>query len=364
MIFLDYASTSPLREEVLQEMLPYFRERYANPDSVHALGREAALAVTRARDMIAEHLGVSAGEVYFTSGGTEADNWAVRNLGYGHALVSSIEHAAVLSAAPLRAGGASFFPVEPSGVVSPEKISENLKEETGLICLMKVNNETGCIQPVEETAKICKERNILLFSDCVQAATTQDLKHVLKFADAISLSAHKIGGPKGVGALIVKKGTPLKALIAGGEQERGLRGGTLNVPGIVGFAHALKLAQEEKEFFSKETLALRELFEGKLKERLGEEVSIDGENRVPNITHVTFLRGGGEILQLLDLNGVAASGGAACSAHAALPSHVLTAMGRTEETARRGVRFSFGKETTKEEILKTVEIIARLSMSS
>lgn len=357
MIYLDYAATSPLRGEVLQKMMPYLSGNFGNPDSLHSFGREAAYAVTKARDTIAQILGVNAGEVYFTSGGTEADNWAVRNLGKGSALVSPIEHAAVLSAVPMREDGFSLFGANPSGVLSPEKIEQTLTDQTGIVCVMAVNNETGCIQPIKEISALCKRRGVYLFCDCVQAASTQDLKEILRYADAISLSAHKIGGPKGTGALIVKKGVPLKCLIAGGEQERNLRGGTLNVAGIVGFAEALALAQGGREGFCRHAEELRTLFEAELKNALGNEVTIDGENRAPNISHVTFSKGGEAFLNLLDLKGVAASGGAACSAHAALPSHVLMTMGRSAEEAKRGVRFSFGAGTTKEEVLLAAKVV-------
>ena len=357
MFYLDYAATSPLRGEVLQKMMPYLQGNFGNPDSLHSFGRETAYAVTRARDKIAQLLGVHPSEVYFTSGGTEADNWAVRNLGKGSALVSPIEHAAVLSAAPLREDGFSLLEAEPSGAVSPSKIEQALTENTGLVCVMAVNNETGCIQPIKEISALCKSRGAYLFCDCVQAACTQDLREILRYADAISISAHKIGGPKGMGALIVRKGVPLKALIAGGEQERGLRGGTLNVAGIVGFAEALELAQNGREEFCRHAEELRTLFEGELMKRLEAEVKIDGENRAPNISHITFSKGGEAYLNLLDLKGVAASGGAACSAHAALPSHVLMAMGRSADEAKRGIRFSFGPETTKEEVLAAAKVV-------
>lgn len=349
-VYLDYAATAPVRREVLDVMLPLLRENFGNPDSLHAFGRRAAYLVAEARAKVAELCGVSAGEVFFTSGGTEADNWAARCLGERGVLVSAVEHAAVLSSAPMRAGGCRVFPVRENGVCAAEDIERLLDETVGLVCLMAVNNETGCMQDLETVAKLCKTRSVLLFSDCVQAACSQDLKNILRHADAISLSAHKLGGPKGTGALIVKKGAKLSPLLAGGEQERGLRGGTLNVAGVVGFAKALELAQGEREEFSAHTRALRDLFEGILRQNLQNAVRFDGENRAPNISHVTFSRGGETFLNRLDLMGVAASGGAACSAHASLPSHVLLAMGRSEEEARRGVRFSFGRETAEEEV--------------
>ena len=351
-VYLDYAATTPLKPEVLEAMLPVLKEDFGNPDSLHAYGRKGAEYVMRARDEIASLLGVLPAEVYFTSGGTEADNWAVRCMGEGNVLISAIEHAAALSAAPLRGSGKyRTLPVDSDGILSMTDLDGTMSEEIGLICAMAVNNETGCIQPIEELAAFAHGRGTYLFSDCVQAVCSQDMKKLAAVADGISLSAHKIGGPKGVGALIVKKGVPIKPLIAGGEQERSLRGGTLNVAGIVGFARALKITLAEREIFCAHTGRLRDLFEGKLRSALGHGMRVDGENRASNISHVTFERGGEALLNLLDLKGVAASGGAACSAHAALPSHVMLAMGRTAQEAKKGVRFSFGLETTEEDAL-------------
>lgn len=360
MIYLDYAATAPLKREVFDAMLPYLGPKFGNPDSTHAFGREAAYAVTVARDKVAEILGVSAQEIYFTSGGTESDNWAVRNLGGKSALLSPIEHRAALSAAELREGGFRLSPVGRDGIVGAEQIESFLDDNTGLVCVMSVNNETGAIQPIKEISQICGRRKIPLFCDCVQAALSQDLKALCAQADAISLSGHKLGAMKGVGALMVKKGIPLRPLIAGGEQERGLRGGTLNVAAIVGFAKALELAQQGREEFCARTQRLSELFREKIFSALHDDVRQDGEVRAPNLLHLTFRCAGRSFLQSLDLNGVAASGGAACSAQSELPSHVLLAMGRTEEEALRGVRFSFGAETTEEEVLRAAQTVIRL----
>ncbi len=356
-IYLDYAATAPLRGEALEAMMPYLKETFGNPDSLHAAGRAAARAVTDARDKIAETLGVKPREVYFTSGGTEADNWAVRLLGRGEAVLSPIEHAAVLSAAPLREGGYARSEAGEDGAVTAEQIGRAMTERTGLVCAMSVNNETGCIQPVREIAALAHAHGALFFSDCVQAACTLDLKDVLRFADAISLSAHKAGGPKGVGALIVREGTQLWPLIAGGEQERGLRGGTVNVAGAVGFACALALAQAEREAFCARTGRLRDLFEGRILSALGEDVRVNGDRRAPNISNLSFRGASEALLSRLDLAGIEASGGAACSAHAALPSHVLLAMGRSEAEARRTVRFSFGRETSEENVLLAADAV-------
>lgn len=362
MIYLDYAATSPLREEALEAMLPYFKEEFGNPDSLHACGRRAAAALQRARDAIAAALGVQPSEVYFTSGGTEADNWAARGIARGGAaeklLVSPVEHAAVLSAVSLRREHV-VCRVGEDGVVSPDHVRDLLAASGGvsLVGVMAVNNETGCVQPVAELAAAAHAAGAYFFSDCVQAASSCDLKELARHADALALSAHKVGGPKGVGALVVKKGVPIAPLIAGGEQERGLRGGTSNVAGAVGFARALSLAQAEREAYIRHTGSLRDAFEQRILAELGSEVRADGARRVPNISHLTFARGGTAFLNVLDLAGVACSGGAACSSHSAQPSHVLMAMGRSAEEALRGVRFSFGRETTAEEAARAADIV-------
>ncbi len=349
-VYLDYAATTPLDERVLEKMLPLLKGNFGNPDSLHSFGRNAAYAVTQARDTVARVLGVQPNEVYFTSGGTEADNWAVRSLALGKQIViSDIEHQAVLSAAQIRSDF-HLAHVNEDGTVTAKAVEGAIGENMGLVCVMAVNNETGCIQPLEEISALCKERGILLFSDCVQAATSQDLRRICALCDSISLSGHKVYGPKGVGVLVVKKGVKLSPLIAGGEQERGLRGGTLNPAAIVGFAAALEAAQSGREAFCAHTKRLREIFEEKICSALGDSVKKDGENRASNISHLTFARGGEAFLNKLDLSGVACSGGAACSAHASLPSHVMLAMGRSEEQAKRGVRFSFGRNTTEEEV--------------
>ncbi len=347
--YLDYAATTPVDPEVLEKTLPCLTENFGNPDSLHAYGRTAAYALSEARDRVAHTLGVRPSEIYFTSGGTEADNWAVRMLGGGRVCVSAVEHRAVLAAAELCEGGMSVLPVLPSGIADVSALG-GLPSDTGMVCVMAVNNETGCVQPIGEISEYCRARGILFFSDCVQAAGSCDLKETAKVCDAFSLSAHKIYGLKGTGALVVKKGVKLRPFVAGGEQERGLRGGTPNVAGIVAFSYALEKVQELREEFYRRASALKKAFTDRIAP-LGDRVRIDGENTVPQILHVTPARGGTELLNRLDLCGIACAGGAACSAHSALPSHVMLAMGRGEEEAKRGIRFSFGRETTEAEVL-------------
>ena len=360
MIYLDYAATTPMRREAVEAMTPLLRENFGNPDSLHAYGRRAAACLQEARDAVAAALGVSPSEVYFTSGGTEADNWAALGMGgEGKALLSPIEHAAML--APLARGGRAYAMcgVGADGVVTAEHVRVALlrNADTALVAVMAVNNETGCVQPVEALAAAAHERGAYFFCDCVQAASSCDLKARAAVCDGLSLSAHKIGGAKGVGALVVKRGVPLAPLLTGGEQERGLRGGTSNTAGAAAFARALTLAQEERVAFVRHTGSLRDAFEQRIFAALGGEVRADGVCRVSNLSHLTFAQGGTAFLQALDLAGVACSGGAACSAHSAKPSHVLMAMGRREEEAMRGVRFSFGRETTAAEAERAAETV-------
>lgn len=361
-VYLDYAATSPLRAEVLERMLPLLKENFGNPDSLHAFGRKAAYLVGEARDRIAETLGVKPKEVYFTSGGTEADNWAVRCLAAGELFaVSAIEHAAVLFSAKLR-GEHALLSCDQEGRVPLQAVEEALKRGAKLVALMAVNNETGVLQPVQEAAELCHKYGALLFADCVQAGRSCDLKALAAASDAVALSAHKLGGPKGTGLLWVRNGVRIPPLIAGGEQERSLRGGTLNAAGIVGMAEALVLAQSEREAFISHTKQLRDAFEAHILSALNGEARIDGgeAERAPNLSHITFAGGGEWLIGALDLRGVACSGGAACSAHAALPSHVMLAMGRSEEEAKRGVRFSFGAETTIEEARYAAQMVVEL----
>ena len=361
MIYLDYAATTPLRSEALEAMLPYLREDFGNPDSLHMLGRRAALALQDARDTIAAILGVKSAEVYFTAGGTEADNWAVRctKAAERGIVVSAIEHHAVLEAAQLasREGRTvRYLSVGREGAVSPEALAD-ISGDAGLVGVMAVNNETGVMQPVAQLAAAAHARGALFFSDCVQAACSCELKPLAAVCDLLSLSAHKVGGPKGVGVLVIKKGVRMSPLIAGGEQERGLRGGTVNVAGAVGFAKALALSVREREDFVRHTQAMRARFEARVVEKLGDAVTVDGGRRAPNISHLTFAGGGPALLGRMDLKGLACSAGAACAAHSTLPSHVMTAMGKSADEARAGLRFSFGLQTTETEALAAAEIV-------
>ncbi len=374
LIYFDYAATTSLDSEVLEKMLPYYKENYGNADSLHAFGRKAQTAVDYARDKVAELIGAKPSEIYFTSGGTESDNWAVlggayacKKRGKTHVLASAIEHHAVLSAME-RLGKEGFeieyIPVNQAGRVEVGEVEKRLKENTGLVVVMKANNETGAIQPVEEIAELCKKRGILCFSDCVQYVPHRNLDVTALGADMVAISAHKFHGPKGCGVLYIRKGVGIEKLVAGGEQERGMRGGTLNVPAVVGLAHALELCYKNNAEREERISALRKKFLDKVLALDG--VSLNGgfSKCEDGLSSVINLRFDGventSFLYNMDLNGIAVASGSACASASLKPSHVLTAMGLTEEQAKSSIRFSIGKDTTDEEIEYVAEKVKEI----
>ena len=365
-IYLDHAATTPVDERVIEKMLPYFGERFGNPHSPHAFGRCAAAAIDAARDEIASLLGARSSEIYFTSGGTEADNWAVRGSvrasGKKHFVVGATEHHAVLEAAELlKEEGCelSLAPVDEYGAADLAALKGLLRQDTALVAVMAANNEVGTVQPLAEAAAAAHGCGALFFTDAVQAAGALELNVNEIGCDLLSLSSHKFYGPKGAGALYVRTGTPLAKLIAGGQQERGLRGGTLNVPAIVGMAEAFRLACKERQERTAQIRAARDAFVQEILQTIpGVRYNGHPQQRLPGNAHFTFEGVAGDaLLAALDLAGVAASGGAACSSGSAKPSHVLLAMGRTEREARAGVRFTFGKNTSEEEALRAAQIV-------
>ncbi|MBE7088509.1 MAG: cysteine desulfurase [Clostridiales bacterium] len=359
MIYLDYAATTPLDEEVLKKMFPYLTKIYGNSSSQHGVGRQASNALFSARDRVANILGCRSDEVYFTSGGTEADNWAIKgvcqaNQGNGkHIVLSAIEHPALIeSAKDLCNQGFTLTLVKPdkSGIVDPESIKNAIREDTVFCGVMHANNETGVIQRIPEIGAICKERGVFFFCDCVQTAGVLPLP--IEHVDALSISAHKFYGPKGVGALIVKKGKMFSRLISGGHQERKMRGGTVNVAGVVGLAEALNNAVANMQENNEKIKKIRDAFTAKvLKEISGVSINGDIINRLPNNINLSFDGCEGEqIVMNLDRRGVCASTGAACSSGAVTVSPVLLSMGLSEPRARGAVRFTFGKNTSVAEI--------------
>ncbi len=363
-IYLDHAATTPLDREVLEKMLPYYTENYGNPDSPHATGRRAMGAVDAARDRLAELLSAKPNEIYFTSGGTEADNWGIlggayaqKELGKTHVILSSIEHHAALAAGEkLQKEGFSvtFLPVDEKGVVQPQTLRDALTDKTGLVAIMAANNETGALQPIKELCKIAKENGSVFFTDGVQAAPHIPLNVKELGVDMLSISAHKFYGPKGCGALYIKGGVKIKGWIVGGEQERGLRGGTTNVAAVVGMAAAYEktvssLSETQEKMRNLRTAFLSELSGVEGVEVLGEGLAAILNLRIKEVSNVDFV-------YRMDLQGVCLSAGAACATASVKPSHVLTAMGLREEEAKECVRISFGKENTEDEVRRAARI--------
>ena len=367
-IYLDYAATSPVLPEVLEAMLPFFISSFGNPSGIYGTGREARKAVERARQQTAAAIGAESREILFTSGGSESDNLAIRGTalalqGKGrHLITSRIEHPAVLN--PCRQLEKEGFSVtyldpDPFGRIAPEDVERAIRPDTILVSIMAANNEIGTVQPVAWIGEICREKGICFHTDAVQAAGQMKLDVQELGADLLSLSAHKFHGPKGAGALYVRKGTRLEAVIRGGAQERGLRAGTENVPGIVGLGKAIETAEAEREENTRRIRELRDLLIRQVTERIP-EVHLNGhpQERLANNCHFSFAGIESEALLLrLDLAGIAVSGGSACTSGNIEPSHVLRAIGLEEKYLKSGIRLTLGRETTGEEILETVRIL-------
>ncbi len=368
-IYLDHAATTPLEREVLAKMTPYFTENFGNADSPHAVGRRAVSAVDNARDSVAALLGAKPSEIYFTSGGTEADNWALIGGAYAqkakgktHVIVSSIEHHAVLYAAEkLEKEGfeITYLPVNEGGMVALSALETAITERTGLVAVMAVNNETGVVQPIKELANVAHANGALFFTDAVQAAPYLPIDVKEWGVDMLSISSHKFFGPKGCGALYIKNGVKMESFVGGGEQERGLRGGTTNVPSIVGFAAAYEKNVATMSLSNEKIARLATLFLEGISSLDGVEINGKGEKllgvlnlRVKGVNNV-------DLLYKLDLQGVCIAVGSACASGSIEPSHVLLAMGLTEEEARECVRISFGKDNTEEEVIKAAQIFTQ-----
>ncbi|HKR84667.1 MAG TPA: cysteine desulfurase family protein [Terriglobales bacterium] len=356
-VYLDNNATTPVLPEVLDAMRPYFGEHFGNASSIHHHGQETRAAVESARDSVAALLGCRPAEVVFTSGGTEADNLAIFGLVRpgDHVVTSTIEHHAVLnSCKQLQERGAeiTFVPVDGRGLVNPDDVRRALRANTKLVSVMYANNETGVIQPVEEVGKICADADVYFHTDAVQAASKIRIDVQAIGCDLLSISGHKFHAPQGVGALYVRKGTNLEALFYGGSHERSRRAGTENVPGIVGLGKASELAM--KGFSGGEDRAIADL-RNRLERAILEKVDSAGVNgegapRVPNTANIYFDCIEGEALVIaLDLKGLSVSTGAACSSGAIEPSHVLTAMNLRPERARASIRFSLGKQNTRDD---------------
>ncbi len=370
-IYLDYNATTPVDGRVLEAMLPYLAEAYGNASSIHSAGQHARAAVDAARESVARLIGAKAAEIVFTSGGTEADNLsllgtvAASRAQRKHVITTAIEHHAVLNTCQeleRRGVEVTYARVGSSGIVDPDEIRHSLRPETVLISVMHANNEIGTIQPVEEIGRIAAEASVCFHCDAVQSAGKLPTDVNELGVNLLTISGHKIYGPKGVGALYIRPGTALEPQSFGGHHERDRRPGTENVPGIVGLGKAAELARAQKNDDAERMAALRDRLEGALLETIS-AVRVNGnrKRRVANTSNLTFAAAGGEALLIaLDLQGMACSTGAACSSGSVEASHVLKAIGLSEEEARSSLRFSLGRGTKSEEIEEAIGVIPRV----
>ena len=370
-IYLDYAATAPVHPEVLDAMLPFFVSAYGNPSGIHANGRETRKAVELARRRTAGVLGAESREICFTSGGSESNNLAIQGTAFAlrgkgnHIITSQIEHHSVLNTCRwLEKQGfrVTYLPVDTDGTVDPENVRDAIRPETILVSIMTANNEIGTVQPVAQIGEICREKGVAFHTDAVQAVgmLRTDVREMN--ADLVSLSAHKFHGPKGTGALYIRKGTRLDPLIHGGSQERGLRAGTENVPGIVGLGKAIETAEAEREENAARIRGLRKVLTDRILQNIpGARMNGHPEHRLPGNCHFSFPGTESEALLLrLDLAGISASGGSACTSGSVEPSHVLQAIGLKDEMLHSSIRLTIGRETTLKEIEKTAQILTEI----
>ena len=370
-IYLDNAATTQMRKEVLDEMLPYFVESYGNASSIYSLGRKNKAVLDEKRAQIANILGAKDREIFFTSGGSEADNWAIKGVMFAnrakgnHIITTKIEHHAILHTCEyLEKNGfeVTYLPVDENGLVSLKDLENAIRPTTVLITVMFANNEIGTIEPIKEIGEIARKHKIYFHTDAVQAVghlpiNVQDLN-----IDLLSFSGHKFNGPKGVGALYIRSGVKIDSLIHGGAQERGKRATTENIAGIVGMAKALELATKDMEKDNKRILELREYLINGIFERIPHVIlNGDRQKRLPSNVNFSIKYIEGEsLLLMLDMMGICASSGSACTSGSLDPSHVLLAIGLPHETAHGSLRLSLGKDTKKEEIDKVLEVLPNI----
>jgi cysteine desulfurase len=371
-VYFDYNATTPLAPEVIEATTAASRDLFGNPSSVHHYGQQAKAAIDAARAALAALLGADPSEMVFTSGGTESDNFAIRGAadaieptGRRHLIASAIEHEAVLNtlkALARRGWKTTLVPVDHSGIVSPERVRDAITRDTALVSVMHANNEIGTIQPIAEIAAIAHEHGALMHSDAVQSTAKIPVDVRALGLDLLSLSAHKFNGPKGAGALWIKRGTRLLPILTGGKHERNRRAGTENVPAIVGMGVAARLATQKLESEGRRVAALRDRLEqGVLSRVSGTVVNGDLHRRVPNTTNISFDRVEAESLLIaLDLEGIAVSTGSACSSGTLEPSHVLRAMGFSAHRTQNSLRFSLGQFSTEAEVQRVIEVLPRL----
>ena len=367
-IYADNAATTKVSEPVLEAMLPYFTEEYGN---IYVLGRNAKKALETARESIAASIGAQPSEIYFTSCGSESDNWAIRSVcerlaakGQKHIVTSVFEHHAVLhTCQALEKLGfeVTYLPVYENGIVKTEDVRNAIREDTALVTIMYANNEIGTIQPIEEIAAICHEKNVIFHTDAVQAVGHVKIDVHAQGIDMLSISGHKIHAQKGIGALYVRKGIPMTNLIFGGAQERNRRAGTENIPAIMGLAKAMELANTDIEERAEKTSRLRDrLIDGLLK-LPRTRLNGDRVKRLPGTVNVSIEGIEGEsLLLMLDMNGICASSGSACTSGSLDPSHVLLSLGLKHEVAHGSLRLSINEETTDEDVDYILEVVPKV----
>ncbi len=374
-IYFDNAATTRLDEEVLNEMIPYLKENYGNASSIYKLGRDSKKAVEDSREKIAQVLNCKSNEIYFTAGGSESDNTAIKGIARAnklkgnHIITSKIEHPAVLETCKnLEKEGfeVTYISVDENGIINLEELKKSVKDTTVLITIMFANNEIGTVQPIEEIGKIAKEKNIYFHTDAVQAVGSIKIDVQKLNIDSLSLSGHKLYGPKGIGALYVKSGIKFEKFVDGGHQERNKRAGTENVAGIVGIGKAIEIAYSDLEEHNKKIKELRDYYVAQVTSKIPYvKVNGDMKKRLPGNSNISFrfIEGEGLLLNL-DLKGVCASSGSACTSGSLDPSHVLLAIGLPHEIAHGSLRITIGKYNTKKEIdylvENLIEIVNRL----
>jgi cysteine desulfurase len=370
-IYLDHNATTPVHSEVLEEMLPYLKEKFGNASSIHSFGREAKVALEDAREKVAKLFNCAPSEIYFTSGGTESDNLAIKGVAFAnrrkgkHIITSSIEHHAVLESCKyLQKEGfeITFLPVDKYGFVDPDEFGKNIRNDTILVSIMHTNNEIGTIQPLNELANITKEKGVYFHTDAVQSAGKIPLDTEKIPIDLASISGHKIYGPKGVGAIYIRKGVRITPLAHGGHHERSRRAGTENIPGIVGLGKAAEIALRDMEDQYRHLKSLTEAFFKKLHEKIV-DISLNGhsEKRIPSTLNISFKGVEGEsIILSLDMKGVAVASGSACTSGSLEPSHVLSALGIDPAIAQSSIRFGFGRGNTMEDVDYVCEVLPEI----
>ncbi len=371
-IYADHAATTAVSEEVLQAMLPYFTEHYGNPSSIYRIGRENERAVLDARARVAACLGADPKEIFFTAGGSESDNWAIKGIadklsakGKKHIITSVFEHHAVLHTCEfLEKHGfeVTYLPVSADGLIDPQQVADAIREDTALVTIMYANNEIGTVQPIAEIGKICREKKVLFHTDAVQAVGNVEIDVKAQNIDLLSLSGHKFHAPKGIGALYVRKGVTLSNLVHGGGQESGKRAGTENVTGIVGLARAIELATADIPAKTAKLTPLRDkLIDGILQLP---ETRLNGSRtqRLPGNVNISFAGIEGEsLLLMLDHYGIMASSGSACTSGSLDPSHVLLSLGLSHEVAHGSMRLSFGEEFSEEDADYILSVIPEIT---